>query len=137
MKTTLPFFLILFILSSCSIEKRHYRKGYFVDRAAKKTMRVKTYPILMLTPREPVLTASVEAARATLNNDKRITNYRVYKRNRNHLFKFKLRLHISMPKILHKHKRYYYKHKKRLHIKFPTLFTKYGRTISVHHWRRK
>lgn len=137
MKTALPLLLILFVLSGCSIEKRHYRKGFFVDRTAKKNMRVKTYPVLLLTPREPVLTASVESSRATLDKETRIENYRVYNRNRNHFFKFKFRLNFTMPKIFHHQKRYYYKRDNFFKLKMPALFVKHGRTISVHHWRRK
>jgi hypothetical protein len=137
MKTALPLLLFVLILSSCSIEKRHYRKGYFVDKASKKSMRMKTYPVLLLTPREPVLTASVESQRMELNSGKQIGNYRVYDRTRKHLFRFKLRLHLTMPEFLKHHKKNHFKTHKHFNLHRPTIFVKHGRTIKVHHWRRK
>lgn len=137
MKTALPLFLVLLILSSCSIEKRHYRKGYFVDKAAKKNLRVKTYPVVLLTPREPVLTASVEAQRVDYNSAKEITNYRVYNRNRKHLFKFKLRLHLTMPEFLKHKKKNHIKTQKHFNIHRTTVYRKHNNSIKVYHWHRK
>lgn len=136
MKPIITCLLLAIILSACNIEKRHYRKGFHVDIPARKKMRMKTYPAILLEPREPQLTASV-SSRPDINDHKQISNYKVYDRNRKHYFNFLRKINFNLKDIFKPQKKNNIKSRKHFNFHRPNIFVKHGRKVKVHHWRRK
>lgn len=139
MKTFGCIILLLLFMCSCSLEKRHYRKGYFVDRSSKKHQRVRTYPVPIVRLREPVLTASTAAAQAAISNNNsntRISNHRVYARHRKYLFVRRIHLHVGMPKFLRKNRRHSFIDKIHLNIQIPQFFKRNIKIVRRHQWRK-